>query len=186
MELNVDGLQQQLSERIAELDKQRLADAERFAKETAAQNLKIELERADRLAQDNKKRAELAAKKSAEELVERVRKQEDLRIRIERQRDLDVANEKRHLELEKAKLLADEAIRQAFIQEQHDKALQYSKIIRLEPEVYEGINVEHPVAPLNVEHPGDAVVGTNGNTPENALMSQHMRLILRQANRMGE
>ena len=45
MELNVDGLQQQLSERIAELDKQRLADAERFAKETAAQNLKIELER---------------------------------------------------------------------------------------------------------------------------------------------
>ena len=176
-------LHKQLEERIAALDKQRKEEAEKFAKEMADRNAQVEMERAESRRKYQELEAQRKAKKEAEALAEQKKAQEELRMRKQLESDLAAADEARRLQQEKLEWLQKEISKQEFIEEQHRKAMQ-SKAIAVgptEPISTAEINVENPTAPDNN---GNAVQGTAGDTPEHALMSDHLKTILRQANRV--
>ena len=181
MEVNVEALQKQLSERIEALDKQRKEQTEAFNREVAERAQVADIERAKQLAVYQELQNKRNAKKASEEAAEQLRTQEDIKAKLALERSLAAAEEARRLQEEKLAWLVGEINKQEFIEEQHKKAMQSSAFVEL---VTLGgtvdINVEHPVAPDNK---GNAVQGTTGDTPESILMSDHLKQILRQAQR---
>ena len=177
---DIQAMQQQLAERIAALDKQRKDQAEQFAKEVSDRNALAEFERAESLKKYQAIEAERKAKKEAEAEAAQKRAQEELRLRKKLESDLAAADEAKRLQQEKLEWLQNEISKQEFIEEQHRKAMQSVNFVPEEaPSTFE-INVEHPQAPDNK---GEAVQGTSGDTPEHSLMSDHLKMILRQATR---
>ena len=178
---DIQAMQQQLAERIAALDKQRKDQAEQFAKEVSDRNALAEFERAESLKKYQAIEAERKAKKEAEAEAAQKRAQEELRLRKKLESDLAAADEAKRLQQEKLEWLQNEISKQEFIEEQHRKAMQsVSNTVAEEAPSSTEINVEHPVAPDNK---GEAVHGTDGNTPDHPLMSEHLKHILRQATR---
>jgi len=177
---DVQTLQEQLKERIATLDKQRKEEAERFAQEVADRNALAEMERAENLRKYQALEAERKAKKEAEALAEQKKAQEELRQRKQLESDLAAADEAKRLQQEKLEWLRTAIANQEFIEEQHRKAMQSQSVAPAVESESTEINVEHPVAPDNK---GEAVKGTEGETPETPLMSDHLKHILRQATR---
>ena len=95
----------------------------------------------------------------------------------------NAAQEAKQSQESKLKWLQEEIAKQEFIEEQHRKAVESTRIAAqqsLKSEATTDINVEHPTAPDNK---GNAVAGTDGNTPDTPLMSTHLKQILRQAKR---
>jgi hypothetical protein len=182
--VNVEELQRQLSERIEALDKQRKEQAEQFSKEVAERAQLAEAERQQRLAEYQEAEKKREAKKAKEEAEAQERAQEVTRARIALENSLAAAEEARKLQESKLQWLVDEINKQEFIEEQHKKAMQSAATAPpSEPSSTTEINVEHPVPPLNAANPGEAVQGTDGNTPDTPLMSDHLKQILRQATR---
>jgi hypothetical protein len=181
MEVNVESLQRQLSDRIEALDKQRKEQAEQFNKEVAERALLADMERAQQVAvyQENERRRN--EKKAAEEAAEQLRVREATKAKIALENSLAAAEEARRLQEVKLSWLVEEISKQEFIEEQHKKAMQSPAVVETAVlgDAVE-INVEHPAAPDNK---GNAVQGTTGDTPENSLMSDHLKQILRQAQR---
>jgi hypothetical protein len=181
---DTEALAQQLTERIKALDKQRLEESERFNKQLAEQQQLAEAERQQRLAAYQEADKKREAKKAKEEAEAQERAQEATRARIALENSLAAAEEARKLQESKLQWLVDEINKQEFIEEQHKKAMQSAATApSSEPSSTTEINVEHPVPPLNAANPGEAVQGTDGNTPDTPLMSDHLKQILRQATR---
>lgn len=178
----IADLEKQLKERIEALDKQRKEEADNYAMEVAQRNAIAEAERLERIEQ---------AKNAAERRKERERKREEEenkrraesdKIRLEAERALNLAEEARRKQEEKLEWLQNKLAEVEFLEEQHSKTVQ-SPIVTPSYGLEENINIEHPEAPVNIEAPGDAVKGTDGNTPNTPLMSVHLKHILRQATR---
>lgn len=181
--LDIVALQQQLSERIAALDAQRKAESERYEKELADRNALAEVERQERIASYKEAEAKrLEKQRLAEEAIkaqqsEAMKKQVALEQALANAQAHEAATKKAYQDLQEA------CSKQEFIEEQHAKQMQSKSVAIASETSATEINVEHPEAPLNKENPGEAVVGTEGSTPSTPLLSQHMRMVLRQFNR---
>ena len=177
--LDVEILQRQLAERIAQLDKQRKDEAERFNKEAAERLALAELERAAQLSAYQEAEKKRNAKRAAEEEAEQLRVQAARKAQVALENNLAAAEEARRLQEAKLAWLVAEINKQEFVEEQHAKRMQSTTVVIAEQSATE-INVEHPTAPDNL---GNAVQGTEGVTPADELMSSHLKHILRQATR---
>jgi hypothetical protein len=192
-QVSVEELQRKLSEHITSLDKQRKEESERFDKELSERTQLAETERRKQLAEYQEQERKRDERRKAEEELVAQRAREEREARIALETSLAAAEEARKKQEEKLKWLVDEINRQEFIEEQHQKSLatflssnEFTTSNPTEVNVEHPVaplNAEHPVAPLNAEHPGEAVQGTTGATPDTPLMSDHLKQILRQAQR---
>ena len=182
-ELNVEELQRQLQEKIEALDKQRKEEMLRIEAEKSAwisrQSDTIRIAELERKAQ-----IEEAERQEAERTEAFARRDREL---AKREHDIEMANnaaqEAKQSQESKLKWLQEEIAKQEFIEEQHRKAVESTRIAAqqsLKSEATTDINVDHPTAPDNK---GNAVAGPDGNTPDTPLMSTHLKQILRQAKR---
>lgn len=178
---NIELLQQQLKEQIEALSEQRRQETLKFEGEVAERNRLAEIERRERIEAYEKRTNELreVERKKLESLEAERREVERTKREAERALNAQlVAKEAQEAQL---KWLRDEIAKQEFIEEQHRKSLtSINAQGTTTDEAPTTINVEHPVAPDNN---GEAVVGTDGATPEKPLMSDHLKHILRQATR---
>lgn len=185
-ELNVEELQRQLQEKIEALDKQRKEEMLRIEAEKSAwisrQSDTIRIAELERKAQ-----IEEAERQEAERTEAFARRDREL---AKREHDIEMANnaaqEAKQSQESKLKWLQEEIAKQEFIEEQHRKAVESTRIAAqqsLKSEATTDINVEHPEMEYNHSKPGDAVEGTDGKTPEKNTMSFHLKKILRQAQR---
>src|ERR1035437_949265 len=177
--IDIDALQKQLAERINALDKQRKEQAENFNREVADRAALDTMERAQQLALYQEAEVRREAKKAAEEAAEGLRLQEARRVQTALENSLAAAEEARKEQEGKLAWLIAEINNQEFVEEKHRKAMQSAPVVEAVVGATE-INVEHPQAPDNL---GNAVQGTDGDTPSTNLMSDHLKSILRQANR---
>lgn len=180
MSEQIAELEKQLRERMAQLDAQRKEEAERFAKEQAKRNAVAEMERDESLRRHQEAEAQRRAEKEAKAVAQQKRAQEEFRLQKQLENELSSAEEAKRLQQEKLQWLINEIAKQEFIEEQHKKAMQSQSVSSVENSDITEVNVEHPAAPNNK---GEAVAGTEGSTPETALMSEHLKHILRQATR---
>lgn len=178
---SIEELQKQLVEKIATIDKQRKEEAARFEKETTERNQLAEAERQRQLAEYQEHQKRRDEKRRAEEELAAKRVQEERSRRIALENSIAAAEEARKVQEEKLQWLINEINNQEFIEEQHRKSLQSKTPVTGENPA--NVNIEHPEAPLNALAPGEAVQGTSGDTPEDNLMSTHLKCILRQAQR---
>jgi hypothetical protein len=178
----IEELQKQLIEKIFSLDKQRKEEAARFESELAQRNAMAEMERKQRLEKHQKAEEEHRAKKQRELDAIEEQKREVARKQKEAELAVNAAQEDRRQQEAKLKWLQEEIAKQEFVEEQHHKRLETAvQTVTTEAVEDSTISVEHPVAPDNK---GNAVVGTEGSTPDSPLMSHHLKHILRQATRM--
>ena len=183
VQVSVEELQRQLSERIAALDKQRKEESERFEREVSERTQLAEAERRKQLAEYQEQERKRDERRKAEEEAIAQRAKEEREAKIALEISLSKAEEARKAQEAKLQWLVDEINKQEFIEEQHRKSLEGKTAPAPVNSSPTEINVEHPVAPLNAEHPGEAVQGTTGETPDTPLMSDHLKHILRQAQR---
>jgi hypothetical protein len=181
---SIEELQQQLTDKIARLDEERKIHAAQFAKEREEALQDAAMERAKQVEEYNK----IVAAREKQAAEEASAAQEKLRIekaeRLANERAQNELQETLRLQREKLEWLTNEITKAEFSEEQHRKAMADMRIVPVTPVLSTDINVEHPEAPLNTLAPGEAVIGTDGNTPNNPLMSEHLRSILRQATRV--
>jgi hypothetical protein len=174
-------LQATLVDRLAKLDEERRLNAEANAKERAEL---IEIAASDRTKQLESIRVaeEKAKQRKIEEQEyenERLRKEREAQIAVEQKLNAAAELERQHRE--KLEWLTNEISKAEFVEEQHRKHLENLKV--LPPvETTDGaeVSVEYP---QTCADGGASATGTEGNTPDTPLMSQHLRGILRQANR---
>lgn len=178
--MNIEDMQKELAEKIAALDLQRKEEAARFAKEMADRNAIAEIERSERIAHAKAAEEKALAKKKAEAEAEQARKQEELKTRQKMENDLAAAAEAKRIQEEKLEWLLKEIANQEFIEEQHRKSVQIPVAVPCTEETANQIDWENPTAPDNA---GNAVKQTDGSTPDTPLMSEHLKRILRQAQR---
>lgn len=184
MTQTLEELQAILAERIAKLDEERQANARQQAKEREAMLLEVEMERQKRMAEYQEKIAAHEAKKRAEEAEKEAQRIKEVAERVAAEQKQLALDETLRLQREKLEWLTNAIADAEFAEEQHKKSLENARIPVQSP-VVEGatIDIEFPTSPVNTLKPGEAVDGTEGNTPETPLMSQHLKHILRQASR---
>ena len=170
-----------LEQRIAKLDEERRIHSELIAKERAEM---LELAKAEREQQleefKSKSRArEEAAKRKAEQ--EESERKAALEESILKEQKYLQSEETARQYSEKLEWLTKAIAEAEFVEEQHRKAMENMRV-PCQESFSADINVENPVAPLNAEHPGEAVSDTGGAQGFTS-MSDHLKQILRQANR---
>lgn len=183
MSSDIERLNKELQDKIAALDKQRREDSERFSKEREERRFLEESERAERVRVERAKQAEHLRRKDQEQKEREQRIQQETSERLERERiqnENEELNRKLHEQYEYIKA---QIAKVEFAEEQHQQSLAAGDLPLEAEEVTTEISVEHPAAPLNTVKPGEAVSGTEGDTPSTPLMSQHLKHILRQAGR---
>lgn len=178
-----EELMQDLVDTQARLEQERKQMAAQLQHEREEMLLLAQAERRTQLEAYQKKVEEHERKKKAEEEAAEARKNQEMAAKAKADQAAAKADEA--YRLYQAKLgEVESAIAEAeFSEEKHRKALEDSKLMKVPVEdfpVEDGINVEHPTAPDNA---GEAVENTDGSTPEAPLMSQHLKHILRQAQR---
>lgn len=182
--MNIEELQLELEKKIAKLDQERKENAAVYAKEREEMLLTVEMERKQRLAEYQAKVAVHEEKEKQAKLKAEADKQAETAKRMAAEQKQLALDEVLRVQREKLEWLETAISNAEFSEEQHKKTLETQRVITSAGnEAYETINVEHPEAPVNLTEPGGAVVGTDGDTPENPLMSQHLKSILRQATR---
>lgn len=170
----VDELQKILEERIQKLDEDRRRDAELLAKERAeilelaASERNKQLE-ANRAAEERARHRKVAEQEAEQERIRKTREEQLLLEQKQNAADELVSQQRAKLEW-----LENEIAKVEFIEEQHQKAMESARSVLQPPPVTDETVVTKP---------GDAVSGTEGSTPETPLMSQHLKSILRQAQR---
>lgn len=183
MQKTYEELMQDLVDTQAKLEQERKQMAAQLQKEREEMLLLAQAERRSQLEAYQAKVDEHERRRKAEEEAAEARKVQETAARVNAEQAAAKADEQ--FRLYHAKLAeVQEAIAEAeFSEEKHRKTLDDAKRMRVVVEdfpVEDGINVEHPIAPDNK---GEAVEGTGG-LQENPLMSQHLRRILRQANKV--
>lgn len=181
---SIEELQKKLQEQIAALAEQRQQEAQRVEQHIAQINAEAEIERKQRIEEYKKKEeARLAREKLREEEAEKERKEIEKK-RFEVEQAANAAAQAQQEQQEKLEWLQNEISKHEFMEEQHRKAIENAKAVAennsKQKISQEEINIEHPLAP---ENQGEAVQGTEGATPDTALMSIHLKRILRQATR---
>jgi len=178
---SIKELQAQLTEKIAKLDAERQENIKRSKEEREKMMLEIEVERKTRLAAYEAKVAEHEQARLAKEKAEEERRQAEVADRIVTEQKNSALDEALRLQREKLKWLEKAIAEAEFAEEQHKKALENEVVI---PSVFttedDEISKEYP---QTCTDGGESTKGTEGNTPENPLMSTHLKQILRQATR---
>lgn len=181
-----EDLERQLREQIEALAKQRADETRKVEEHIAQVNAEAELERKQRIEEFRKKEAaRLANEKAQQDALEKERKEVEQR-KYEAEQASNAAQKAKEEQESRLEWLRNEISKAEFMEERHRKDLADKKAIaeiRAQQDdicVTEEINVEHPTAPDNN---GEAVEGTDGDTPETPTMSQHLKHILRQATR---
>ncbi len=172
-------LETALEQRIAKLDEERRENAAQIAKERAAM---LELAQAGReqLLEEYKAKTKVreeAARVKAEE--EEAKRKALIEQSIAKNQEYLRAEEASRKYQEKLEWLEKAIADAEFTEEQHKKAMDN---LRISPPQVPDSTVENPTAPLNGLHPGEAVDDTGGAV-EFSSMSQHLKQILRQAQR---
>lgn len=184
MEKTLEQLQQELIELKEHMEAERSQLAAQYKEERDNMILAAEAESKRRWS-ENEERIEASRRKMREQ-AEAVEKQRQLlqAETIKAQTAAALADEQKRLHAEKIEWLNKHISDVEFSEEQHKKALENLRLIpQREPEYLPTeINVEHPVAPVNVSSPGEAVDGTAG-LEQGPAMSVHLKQILRQATR---
>lgn len=180
---DVDSLREELQKKIAELDHQRKEETERNTKEREERKFLEEAERAERVRVEKEKQAEHVRRKEQERVEREQRIQKETQERVEFERKQNETEELNRKLREQLEYIQNEIAKAEFVEEQHRKTLEAQQVSH--PPVVESseINVDNPVSPVNTVRPGEAVEGTEGETPNNPLMSHHLKHILRQATR---
>lgn len=179
--MNIEELQLELQRKIEKLDEERKANAVRAEKERSDLILSIEIERKERLDAYNKKVAEHEARRKAEDAEREAQRVQEVAERIATEQKQAALDQALRLQREKLEWLTTAISNAEFSEEQHKKSIENTRIAPIFERAETGeINVEHPQAPSNA---GEAVIGTDGSTPDSQLMSAHLRQILRQATR---
>src|SRR5271154_460815 len=154
----------------ASAEKQRKADAELIQKLIAEQEELSSVRNREQLSKRKEileaaEKAQIAAAAAAEAQLQ---KEKADRVALEQQQSILIARaDKEQAQREELQKSIEDA---KFVNEQHKKT-QENEIARLRALLaaketsQHSINVEHPEAPLNAAHPGEAVVGTEGSTP---------------------
>jgi len=185
---NLAVLEQQLKDKIAALEEQRKQEAQKFEQEASERNRLAEYERRERLEKYERKEKEIREKREQQQREYDEQQREIKSKQIEAELANNAAQEAKRLQEEKLEWLRNEISKQEFVEEQHKKHLDdLRKTAELECEnKYVSIletnspTIEYPTAPDNK---GEAVVGTEGSTPSSPLISEHLKKILRQAQR---
>lgn len=178
----IEELQKELSDKIAKLDVERAQASERHYKEQSERRIIEEVDRAKQIAKIKADEAKFAKRKADQEAEEIRRNKEKVEERMAMEAKQNAADEQIRLYREKLEWLEGEIEKAQFVEEQHRKSLE-NTMAPLPAVEGLSINVENPVAPLNVANPGEAVEGTDGRTPDSPQMSNHLKMILRQATR---
>lgn len=180
---NIEVLQKQLQDQIEALAEQRRQETLKYEHEVAERNHLADIERKERIeAYEKKTEALREVERKNKEALEAERREVE-RVKREAESALNAQLAAKEEQERKLQWLRDEISKQEFIEEQHRKSIANIKAQDSTgvPEVNPTyINVENPSAPDNK---GEAVVGTEGSTPEQPLMSDHLKHILRQATR---
>jgi len=178
----IEELQRQLKEQIAALAAQRQQEAQSFEKEIAERNKLAEIERADRIRKHQEAEEKHRKQRAAEMEEIEAKKREATRLEQEASRKEKEASDAKEAHAARLQWLESEIANAEFAEEQHRKQLEGMNVKPELPDNPAEINVEHPVAPVNLVTPGDHVEGTDGLSV-GPTMSQHLRHILRQAQR---
>lgn len=170
----IEELQKALEERIQKLDEERKRNDELLSKERAEMQELAATERSkqlevNRAAEEKAKQRKIAEQEAENERIRRAREEQLL---LEQKQN--AADELIKKQRETLQWLEAEIAKVEFIEEQHQKALENSKAT-----IQEAAATPETV----VTKPGDPVSGTDGSTPDTPLMSQHLKSILRQAQR---
>ena len=177
--MNLDELQAELQRKIEKLDEERRLNAEQNAKERAEM---LEIAAAERTQQlkaihAGEEKAKQRKIEQDEAEKERVRKEHIAQAAIEQR--LNAAAELERQQREKLEWLINAISEVEFAEDQHRKALENMKILPpLEAPTGTEVSAEYPQTGAEG---GSEVV--DGNTPDTPLMSGHLRMILRQAQR---
>jgi hypothetical protein len=178
-----EELMQELTDTQTKLEAERKNMAAQLQKEREEMLLLAQAERRSQLEAYQSKVEEHQRKKKAEEDASELRRIQDTAARTLASQVAAKADEQYRLYHEKLEYVERAIAEAEFSEEKHRKALEDAKNTKIIVEDFpigDEINVEHPIAPDNK---GEAVVGTDGNTPENQSMSTHLKQILRQATR---
>src|ERR1035437_4838047 len=177
-----EELMQELTDTQARLEAERKSMAAQLQKEREEMLLLAQAERRSQLEAYQAKVDEHERKKRAEEAAAEARRQQDIAARVAAEQIAFKADEEYRLYHEKLEEVERAIAEAEFSEEKHRKILEDARNTKVQVEdfpVGDEINVEHPVAPDNK---GEAVAGTEG-LQECPLMSQHLKQILRQAQR---
>ena len=178
--MNLEEMQALLQEKIQKLDEERKANALQQAKEREALLLEMDMERKQRLDEYQAKIAQHEAKKRAEEEAREAQRIKDTAARVAEEQKQNVLEETLRLQREKLEWLTNAISEAEFNEEQHRKAIENMKSLPPVEVTGEEVSAEYP---QTGEDGGAAVSGTDGSTPDTPTMSQHLKIILRQAQR---
>ena len=177
---SIEELQAQLQERIAKLDEERKANAQKFAEEREALLLDAEIERRQRQEAYQAKVAEHEARRKAEEEAKEAQRIKETAERIAAEQKQSALDETLRLQKEKLEWLTSAISNAEFAEEQHRKYIETARVSPVTEEVSAEVSAEYP---QTCADGGAAAEGTHGNTPDTPLMSSHLKNILRQATR---
>ena len=170
----IEELEVVLKEKIAALDEERRRNNEILARERAEMVELAAAERAKQLEANRQAEEKARKRKTAEQEAEQERQKKDREAQLVLERKQNEADELVREQRERLEWLQGEIAKTEFMEEQHKKAME-----DLKTQLRQSLSIEEPSQGL----PGDPVHGIEGTTPETPLMSQHLKSILRQAQR---
>jgi hypothetical protein len=178
--MNLEELQLELQRKIEKLDEERRTNAAQAAKEREALLLDMDIERKQRLDEYQAKVAKLEAKRHAEEEAKEAQRTKEVAARVAEEQKQSALDETLRLQREKLEWLETAISNAEFSEEQHRKHLENLRVLPAEFVGTEEVSAEYP---QTCADGGASAPGTEGSTPETPLMSQHLKMILRQAQR---
>jgi membrane protein involved in colicin uptake len=181
MQKTYEELMQDLADTQAKLEQERKQMHAQLQKEKEEMLHLAQAERLLQLEAYQKKVEEHERKRKAEEDAAEARSIHEVGARAKAEQSAAKADEAFQLYQGKLKILQHAITEAEFSEEKNRKDLETAKNMKILPDFVSdnGICVENPVSPSNK---GEAVEGTGG-LQESALMSLHLKQILRQATR---
>jgi hypothetical protein len=171
---SVEDLKQELQNRVAALDKERVEQLASLNTEQEKRRVKEEEAIAARAKYIKEQEDRLAAQKVAETKAEAQRQQKETEERLKAEALENEHQEKIRQDQEQARKLQEELLNAEFAAEQHRKATEAAQVKPVPQHEAEEVDNRHVLT-------GEAAIGTDGLEvgPE---LSPHMRSILRRAN----
>jgi chromosome segregation ATPase len=177
---SLEELQAALADSIAKLDQERQENARRNKEERENMLLEVEIERKKRLEKHQAQVAEHERQQREKEAAAEARRQAEIAERVVSDQKQAALDEALRIQREKLEWLEKAIADAEFTEEQHKKALESQRAVPTLAEESEAVSAEYPQTCANG---GAAAAGTDGSTPVNPLMSDHLKNILRQATR---
>jgi hypothetical protein len=177
---SIEELQGQLAEKIKQLDADRQENTKRNQKEREKLLLEVEMERKERLDQYQKQVAAREKEQKDKEVAAEAKRQAEVAERVASEQKQYTLDETLRLQKEKLEWLEKVIADAEFVEEQHRKSVTNASSIPPAVEYGTEVSAEYP---QTCADGGAAAAGTDGNTPDTPLMSDHLKNILRQATR---